>query len=378
MASAPEIQRADDVIVRFMSRADRLITLKDTAGRAAAHDLMTMLADADQNLRRRLEREALRRGGSSARFTEVSLQAYQTQVAQVIAFAKQRLEGLTNREAIRAMDTSLGRVSRFISGLEQAFTGVSVPVRVEEAARLRLRPSLLNRHATSVDRYGDAMIGKMNRILSDGFIQGRSQSQMVDALVKMRGPKGIVSLRAVEVAPGIVTRIAEADIPEGLFMRYRSWAWRIVRTEVAEAQNATHLESIYRAKAEFPDMKKKILATLDNRTANDSIGVHGQVRELDEMFVDGAGREYLRPPARPNDREVVVPWRDRWPNTPHSQPPTGTRLEGMHQFSSAQIDRARHAGFIERQAQTQARRTAVALLRPPVIPRRDIALPRSS
>lgn len=380
MARDPQIgvQRADDVIARFMIRADRLITLNDPAGRAAARELMMMLTNADTDLRRRLRRERRRRGGGDVRFTEVSLQAYRTQVEQVLEFVQKRLEGLTNREALRAMNTSLGRASRLFSDLERAFTGSVVPVRIEEAARLRLQPSLLNRHATSVDRYGDAMIARTNRILSDGFVRGRSQSQMVDELVRMRGPKGVVSLRAVEVQPGMVVRIAEEDIPEGLFMRYRSWAWRIVRTEVAEAQNAAHLESITRGRDEFPDMKKKILATFDTRTAMDSVGVHGQVRPVDGLFMDGAGRTYQRPPSRPHDREVVIPWRDRWPETRRSAPPTEARMRELGQLNDEEIDRLRPVATSERRGQTQARRAAQVVSRPAAVPRSMRAAPRST
>ncbi|GMV40654.1 MAG: hypothetical protein AMXMBFR64_23700 [Myxococcales bacterium] len=36
------------------------------------------------------------------------------------------------------------------------------------------------------------------------------------------------------------------------------------------------------------------------------------MRELDEDFRDGAGREYPHPLGRPNDREVEIPWRGEW------------------------------------------------------------------
>lgn len=67
-------------------------------------------------------------------------------------------------------------------------------------------------------------------------------------------------------------------------------------------------------------LRKKILAHFDSRTAPDSIAVHGQIRKLDGLFQDGAGRQYLQPPARPNDRETVIPWRMSWSESEHTKP----------------------------------------------------------
>lgn len=84
----------------------------------------------------------------------------------------------------------------------------------------------------------------------------------------------------------------------------------IVRTEMQEAYNASYHESLTTANEMWEEdvMKKSALATFDSRTAQDSFPVHGQVRELDEDFIDGDGREYLHPPGRPNDREREIPW----------------------------------------------------------------------
>jgi hypothetical protein len=193
-------------------------------------------------------------------------------------------------------------------------------MRLDEAMVMRVRPSLLQRHATSVDRYGEAMIRDMQRELAQGFTQGLSQGQMVDRITSLQGPRGMVSIRAVEIQPGTVVRLDEEFIPEGLFIRRRSWAWRILRTETAEAQNAVNQEAL-EANA-TRGLRRKILAMMDNRTAEDSIHVHGQIRGIRQKFTDGAGRRYLRPPARPNDRETLIPWRSDWPETAHSRPLT--------------------------------------------------------
>lgn len=307
------LQSAQSAIERFSARTGALITLSDRKGRAAARDLLRLLGRADRSIDRRLRRWNARNGGGSVRFSEASLIAYRQQLQQITEIVQLRLRGLTTEQAMRAARFSLSRTRRLLVSLERSFTGIVVPVRLDEAVVSLLRPSLLDRHATSVDRYGSAMIRRMNVELAQGFAEGISQREMVDRLVGLRGPRGAVSLRAVEIQPGMVVRLAEELIAEGLFVRYRSWAWRIVRTEVAEAQNAVALEGMmdWRDK-DFPDLQKKILAILDDRTADDSLGVHGQIRDLDKTFMDGAGRVYLRPPSRPNDREYLIPWRPHW------------------------------------------------------------------
>jgi hypothetical protein len=167
------------------------------------------------------------------------------------------------------------------------------------------------------------MAQQFSRIIQVGLTSGATVDQMVASLVAHGGPKGLrVSLVAKEVAPGVVQRIREGRFKQGLFVERKYWAERIVRTEVAYAYNGAAMEGLHALKKEGEPVKKKIVATFDARTAADSIAVHGQVRELDQPFVDGAGRVYQHPPARPHDRETVLGWFDHWAETPSSEPPT--------------------------------------------------------
>ena len=360
-------QRADRIIERFMNTVDSLITLRDPSGRDTARRMIQMLARADRDLSFRLRAASRRNGGPNASFTESSLLAYREQIQKTIEFAKGRLRGLTTEQAFRVADIGYGMMGDFFTNLESEFTGSVVPIRLREAKLLELKPTLLQRHMASVDRYGDQMIRQMNRILAQGIVQGKTQGQLVDDFVRLRGPRGTVSLKAIEIQPGMVIRISEEIIPEGLFMRYRSWAWRIIRTETAEAQNAAHLEATRGFRNQFPDLKKKILATFDQRTAFDSVGVHGQVRDIDKPFIDGAGRVYQRPPSRPHDREIVIPWRTSWPNTDHSQPPTTKQLQSLN-LTTKQRDLGRAIAMSERREQTSQRRYS-AMARSPALPR---------
>lgn len=359
MVSPNQIGQADNAIERFLRRADALIQCSDPAGRQAAKELLQTLVDADQSIARRLDYWVKRRlGGGDMRFSEASLLVFREQVQTAITLVQDRLLGITNAQTLRAARMGLELSTDLFNQLEQAFVGVVRPLQLDEAMIMHMEPSLLMQNATSVDRYGKAMIADMERALAQGFAEGVTQSQMVDRLVKMKGPRGMVSLRAVEVQPNVVVRLQEKLIPEGLFVRRRSWAWRIVRTETANAQNAGHQAAIRHAEQTLHiEIKRKILAVMDMRTAPDSIEVHGQVRAQDEMFVDGAGRTYLRPPARPNDRETIIPWRDEYPDTPRSRPLTERQRTIMTNRNVAyQKDRAKRRRRIMRMRERQAER----------------------
>lgn len=334
---------ADDALRVSLARADRIVTGTDPAGRTRAIALLDDLAAADAELRRRLARAG---GDPEARFTTASHLAYQRQIATVLARARAQLGGHVTALSTAAVERSMRDTVTLLSRLEGAYTGISRPLRLHQASVMnplieRTEHSLLAAHATSVDRYGTAMIGEYERRMRQGLIRGATQGEMVDELCGTGGPSGVVSIAGREEDDGTVTRIRTAEIPEGLFTRYRSWAWRIVRTETARAYSEARLQGLFAAReADFPALKKKILAHFDNRTAPDSIAVHGQVRPLEGLFVDGAGREYLRPPARPNDRETVIPWQDDWHETEITSPrPAGTVATAILTASGADRDR---------------------------------------
>lgn len=311
---------ADKLLRSYTRRTDALITLATTSGRQAARALIKLLTEADADIGRRLRIWQSRNGGGDMRFTEASYVAYREQIQHVLNAVKIELASIVSGQALPAAATSFRRTTRLLNGLNREFVGIVRPLRIPESLMEQLNGSLIARHQSSIARYGAAMNRKIEEMLARGLVSGRTQGEIVDQIIGIKGFGRSVSLGSVDIQPGMAVRIARRRVPQGLFYRRRAWAWRIVRTEVAEAQNAASMETINEGHREFPDMKKKILAIFDTRTAQDSVYVHGQVRDVDEPFVDGAGRVYLRPPARPNDRETVVPWRERWEETMYSRP----------------------------------------------------------
>lgn len=341
MAGTPEERRARaaEAIDSSLAQAERLFTLSGPGQAQAIANFQHILGNADQLLEARLLREAKLHGGLTARFTGASAMAYQRQVRLLSQFVTQRLAGMTREQALAAMQTGYDSAVSTLGSMEAAYSGISSPLRIGSAlvmenALAPTRSSLLQRSATSVDRYGGQMIREFERTVQTGLVMGASQDEMVRALVGKGGPTGLVSMRAVELPDGTVKRLRLEHIPEGLFRRHKFWAERIIRTEVAYAQNAGNHSAMLEARKDFPDLQRKILAMQDDRTAADSKGVHGQIRDLDKPFMDGAGRVYMHPPARPNDREVMIPWRA------HYEEDSTTALESPSAIADALIQGA--------------------------------------
>ncbi len=85
------------------------------------------------------------------------------------------------------------------------------------------------------------------------------------------------------------------------------------------AYNKAGLEGAKEADEDLGDMCKILCATFDDRTAADSYAVHGEIRRLEEPFEMWQGF-FQNPPARSNDREVVVYHRISWPIPPGLKP----------------------------------------------------------
>jgi hypothetical protein len=95
-----------------------------------------------------------------------------------------------------------------------------------------------------------------------------------------------------------------------------------VRTELAYSYGATNQMAMVDLRTRVPKMQKRLVATFDDRTGQDSVDLNGQTVDVHEPFrwevKDARGRKtgkvvlYMQPPNRPNDREVVVAWLPGW------------------------------------------------------------------
>jgi len=332
------LRDADRFIRRAAAEGSALVGLEDAAGRRAARRLLNVLLDADAELQSRLARLA-GMGGVDLPPSALRAMAMRQQVRASVEAMQARLAGLTSEEAFRAIETSLATGADILAQLEPLLGGArAMPLLPIRQATAAARGSLLRVHESSVNRYGLATIADMEHTLAVGLASGLSSHELAVSIAGVAKIPQTVR-RVVRAGQVALARVGE-PLP-GTYQRTAYRAERIVRTETARAYSVARMETIRADRAVFADAAKKILATFDNRTAYDSVAVHGQVRGVDDYFVDGAGREYPYPPGRPNDRETVIPWRRRWEETAYSREvPEGEREGRVGARARASIPRS--------------------------------------
>lgn len=273
--------RTQEVLDANRYQAERLYASRDAQRR-----LVRMLRDADTQLAAKMRTLLPNADGSrtwTQQDTEATLALVRMQLAEVQAKLARQLE--LNGSAARELGAR--ETTQILEMFEGLNPGSIRPLSIRAAHQLSLG-TVAAQYQTSVARYGMQAITSIQRDLTAGVLVGRTFDEMTQRLQRS----------------------------EPLLSR-RWMAERMVRSEAMAAYNLGHMEEMQAQKAEaFPDLRKKLIETFDRRTAQDSYVAHGEVRDLNATFVDGKGRVYLQPPGRPNDRAVVIPWRDAWEEAP--------------------------------------------------------------
>lgn len=193
------------------------------------------------------------------------------------------------------------------AALERRFTGAVMPIPLLQGARLKglvagKTQSVMRVHESSMARYGVRVVRRMENELGVSLVQGESQAQAIDRVMKA----GSLEWHGAE---------------------------RIVRTEYSFAAGASAREAADEQAEELDgDLWTRWTehvsdggAPLDDRVGVDSEAMHGQVAHPGGMFTqppaspDGeevgdslVGRQWACPPNRSNDRSCLVPWRASW------------------------------------------------------------------
>lgn len=304
----------EDVVRAHRKTLDRLIE------RGAVERLRSTYTKASAEVLAKLERL----GKGSQSFTAHHLRLCLAQLKAGMIVIDDEMLGTLNAASKEAQTESLHMLVRDYKKLEKHFTGHAVVLPIEEAARFagvldRSRSSLLKQHKTSVNRYGNAVIGSVEEQLS-------------------------LSLASGETLDGAITRVHETV--KGEFWQ----AERIGRTECAYGAAKTHSDGIGEIAKEYPGLAQQWIEfcgpdgkPLDNRVGTDSVAMHAQVADPGGEFTmpatapfpgaDGktdvslslVGKSWLCPPARPNGRETVMPWRKEW-GTPGWRYKAGRRV----------------------------------------------------
>lgn len=197
------------------------------------------------------------------------------------------------------------------SKLEKHFTGTTPVLPIDKAAAQRglvrdLNSSLLKRYQLVSKTWTSQTIQNVEQALSLGTLTQKPMEKIIDDVM---GKTGVMSDE-----------------------RYK--AERIVRTETANAHNASKFQAMQRTKEDLEvPLHKKLIETIDDRTGDDSFIIHGQSVPIDQPFAYKykkrgvwVVKQYMYPPNRPNDRAVVIPWDPEWPETDREKPWTKGEL----------------------------------------------------
>lgn len=211
----------------------------------------------------------------------------------------------------KAQEASLNGLVEDVSRLHKHFTGAEISLPIEEASTFAgviegRSSSLMRMHQESMQRYGASIVGKVEKQMSLGLLQGGSSAEIYQDI---------------------------ADTIDGEWWQGE----RIVRTETAYAFNAAHADGIRESAGEIPELMQRweehcddAGRPMDDRVGVDSIAMHGQVAlpggrftmPSSAPFQDAKGRRDVPeglvglswdfPPNRPNDRAVLSPWMEDW------------------------------------------------------------------
>lgn len=264
-------------------------------------------AQADLN-RRLVEAVSLSELAGQTTFTEAQVRVALAQVQETVRLVQGGIREVVVGQGEMTAVAAARNTVKYMTAADRAFRGVGVqPMAFDEARMLDratrgAKSSVLHRllsdpvdprRAGILERYGAGVVERFEGVLQQRFVA--------------RTPWEDVKRQLVAESPFL------QEVPG-------HWAERIVRTEVMAAHGASSWEAIREADEQLDGTVVKILcATFDNRTGSDSFAVHGQIRRPDEAFQSWYGL-YMHPPNRPNDREIVVPFRTTWPIPAYLEP----------------------------------------------------------
>lgn len=248
-----------------------------------AQQILDEYKDVRQELVDRLS--SLPRGS----FTAQHVRGVLAQVQGAIGALNNRLQTGIVSGAYQAAFQGISDLTKEINVFDKKFTGAVTPINLH-AALLAHDTSqfLVTRYKTNLDAYSS----EIYRQVSNGIFSATIGEITTDE---------------------IVGRVSN-------FFNGEEWKLhRLVRTELHGVYNRGKFAGMEQLANDgvIDDLKKTLIHPMDNRTGEDSklAARLALVAEMDQPFVynwKGVERVFMVPPDRPNDRSVMVPYRDAW------------------------------------------------------------------
>ena len=225
-------------------------------------------------------------------FTEQQLNVTLVQITAAIEAIKRNLKGDLAESSeilsIKGIEDMVREVTKF----QRRFEGSVQPLNINAILIASdAKNFLINKHDASIDAYSEALRSDITTRLV-ASLAGRDTNQ-----------RTVAKLRS--------------DV--GKFFLGEEWKLnRIVRTELHNIYNFSKLKGLQDVKENIlPDLKKSLMHPIDGRTGEDSkeLAAINPIVDLDEPFRFTFGKDervFMFPPDRPNDRSILVPFREEW------------------------------------------------------------------
>jgi hypothetical protein len=222
-------------------------------------------------------------------------------------FSAQQLRGVLVQidAAISAMGTSLKEGMKEAAGktalegvkdaleeiriFEKHFEGAIRPINLDaQLVAQETENFLINRYQASIDSYSEGIRSSLVQSLTTESLTETPYSTIIKKL--------------------------------GAFFQGEEWKLhRIARTELHNIYGTGKINGMIRVRdsGDIPDLMKTLIHPLDSRTGEDSefaasLNLIVPLKEKFKYRWKGKLREFFSPPDRPNDRSVVVPYRENW------------------------------------------------------------------
>ncbi len=225
-------------------------------------------------------------------FTEQQLNVTLVQVNAAIEAIRRDLKyGMVNAGEVMA-EKGISDIANEIEKMSDYFSGSVTPINIKGILNAT-NPNnyLVNKYEASIDAYSEALRAQITSNIVQSMAMRDTTERTVQRMV--------------------------SDI--GRFFIGEEWKLtRIARTEFHHVYNFSKMMGMGEVRdSTLPDLKKALMHPMDNRTAADSkrLAAENPIVDIDEPFRfkwKGEVRVFQAPPDRPNDRSILVPYREQW------------------------------------------------------------------
>ena len=174
---------------------------------------------------------------------------------------------------------------------DKVFTGAVQPINIRAVeAAADTTSFLFNKYDASIESYNSLLRARMAQSLTESVVAQESTGDVIQRLSQV-------------------------------FMGEQWKIEQITRTELhgvyAQGKLAGMRQLWDDGEGTIQDLKKTLYHPMDKRTGEDSkwLNENNLIVPVDEPFKytwKGVVREYMAPPDRPNDRSILIPYRDAW------------------------------------------------------------------